>query len=159
MPSSFHITSDVSTFKIFWFVAVGSFAADSSLLQPTGECENHTSYVEFSHRITCTRMAQVWVRTHSISCFMCHLMCPSDLFDDSTFLSLLTTFSLLILFFLLPINFIFHDVVDKFPVHSPMRTLAPLSSTTIPQVMNLTTTTSRRLLNRTSRNPPARTGP
>ena len=35
------------------------------------------------------------------------------LFDDSTFLSLLTIFSLIILSFLLPINFIFHDVVDK----------------------------------------------
>ena len=33
---SFHKTSDVSTFKIFWFVAVRSFTADSSLLQPTG---------------------------------------------------------------------------------------------------------------------------
>ena len=40
-----------------------------------------------------------------------------------------------------------------------MRTLAPLPSTTLSQVMSSTTTTSRRLLNRTSRNPPARTGP
>ena len=30
----------------------------------------------------------------------------------------LTIFSLTILSFLLPINFIFHDVVDKFPVHA-----------------------------------------
>ena len=33
-------------------------------------------------------------------------------------LSLLSIFSLIILSFLLAINFIFHDVVDKFPVHS-----------------------------------------
>ena len=39
-------------------------------------------------------------------------------FDYSTFLSLLTIFSLIILSFLLPINFIFHGVVDRFPVHS-----------------------------------------
>ena len=40
-----------------------------------------------------------------------------SLFDDSTFLSLLTIFSLITLSFLLPVNFIFQDVVDKFPVH------------------------------------------
>ena len=42
---------------------------------------------------------------------------------------------------------------------SLMRTLAPLPSTTLSQVMSPTTTISRRPLNRTSRNPPARTGP
>ena len=42
---------------------------------------------------------------------------------------------------------------------SLMRTLAPLPSTTLSQVMSPTTSTSRRLLNRTSRNPQARTGP
>ena len=42
----------------FRFVADRSFTADSSLLQPTGGCEHHTSHVVFSHRITCTRMAQ-----------------------------------------------------------------------------------------------------
>ena len=40
-----------------------------------------------------------------------------------------------------------------------MRTLALLPSTTLSQVMSPTTTTSRRLLNRTSRNPQTRTGP
>ena len=40
-----------------------------------------------------------------------------------------------------------------------MRTLAPLPSTTLSPVMSPTTTTSRRLLNRTSRNPQVRTGP
>ena len=39
------------------------------------------------------------------------------------------------------------------------RTLAPLPSTTLSQVMSPTTTTSRRPLNFSSRNPPARTGP
>ena len=38
------------------------------------------------------------------------------LVDHSTFLSLLTIFSHIILYFLLPVNFIFQDVVDKFPV-------------------------------------------
>ena len=55
---------------------------------------------------------------------MCHESSPCGhvfvltLFDYSTFLSLLTIFSLIILSFFLPINFIFHDVVDKFSVHS-----------------------------------------
>ena len=37
-----------------------------------------------------------------------------SLFDDSIFL---TIFSLVTLSFLLPVNFIFQDVVDKFHVH------------------------------------------
>ena len=55
---------------------------------------------------------------------MCHESSPCDhvcvltLFACSTFLSLLTIFSLIILSFLLATNIIFHDVVDKFPVHS-----------------------------------------
>ena len=40
-----------------------------------------------------------------------------------------------------------------------MRTLAPLPSTTLSQVTSPTTITSRKPLNRTSRNPPAKTGP
>ena len=43
--------------------------------------------------------------------------------------------------------------------HSLMRTLALLQSTTLSQVMSPTTTTSRRLLNPTSRNPRSRMGP
>ena len=35
----------------------------------------------------------------------------------STFLFLLSIFSPIILLFLLAINFFFHDVVDKFPLH------------------------------------------
>ena len=37
--------------------------------------------------------------------------------DFSTFLSLHSIFSPIVLFFLLAIKFFFHDVVDKFPVH------------------------------------------
>ena len=66
-------------------------------------------------------MAQIWVRTHSITS-MLHAHCVSvvsdcSLFDDSIFLSFLTIFFLITLSFLLPVNFIFQDVVDKFPVH------------------------------------------
>ena len=50
-----------------------------------------------------------------------HVVCSDTLFDFSTFLSLLSIFSLIILSFLLAINFIFHDVVDKIPVHSSSR--------------------------------------
>ena len=52
-------------------------------------------------------------------CLSCanHVSSPC-VFDYSTSLSLLTIFSLIILSFFLPINFIFQDVVDKFPVHS-----------------------------------------
>ena len=80
---------------------------------------NTTPHTSIFALTTCTRMAQVWVSTHSISCFMCHLVCPSrcSLFDDSIFLSLLTIFFLITLSFLLPVNFTFQDVVDKFPVH------------------------------------------
>ena len=41
----------------------------------------------------------------------------------------------------------------------PMRTLAPLPSTTLSQVMSPTTTTSRRLMNTTPRNPWSSSGP
>ena len=52
-----------------------------------------------------------------IYAFTCaHVVCLI-LFDFSTFLSLQSIFSPIVLSFLLAINFIFHDVVDKFPVH------------------------------------------
>ena len=74
-----------------------------------GDDFNHTSHVVLSQRITCTRMAQVWVCTHSIIS-MLHAHCVSvvsdcSLFDDSTCLSFLTI-SLITLSFLLPVNFI-----------------------------------------------------
>ena len=65
--------------------------------------------------ITRTCVAQVV----SLACahHICvHVVCLI-LFDYSIFLSLLSIFSLIILSFLLAINFFFHDVVDKFPVH------------------------------------------
>ena len=42
--------------------------------------------------------------------------------------------SLIILSFFLPVKFIFQDVVDKFPVHLLMRTLAPLPSATLSHI-------------------------
>ena len=118
-----HTTSDVSTFKIFLFVAVRSFTADSSLLQPTGGVNTtpHTSYflTDYTHmrgsRLkSCVCRARITCHDSS-SCAPVFFL---TLFDYSTFLSLLTIFSLIVLSFLLPINFIFQDVVDKFPVHS-----------------------------------------
>ena len=91
---------------------------------------------------------------------MCHLVCLSDcsLFDDSIFLSVLTVFSLIHL--VLPSARQLHlpgcggQIPCALP---PMRTLAPLPSTTLSQVMSPTTTTSRRLMNTTPRNPRSRT--
>ena len=58
---SFHKTSDVSTFKMFLrFVAVRSFTADSSLLQPTGGVNTTPHTVHFSQWNTC-------VHTHGSS--------------------------------------------------------------------------------------------
>ena len=77
-----------------------------------------------------------------------HVVCLI-LFDFSTFLSLLSIFSLIVLSFPLAINYIFHDVVDKIPCAlQPMRTWALLPSTILSPVMSPTTTTSRRRLNR-----------
>ena len=45
--------------EFFQFVAVRSFTADSSLLQPTGGVEHHTSHIAFSRTNTCTSVAQV----------------------------------------------------------------------------------------------------
>ena len=62
------------------------------------------------------------VGPHSLHHILLHAHCVSVVsdcshFDNSTFLSLLSIFSLITLSFLLPVNFIFQDVVDKFPVH------------------------------------------
>ena len=120
MPS-FHKTSDVSTFKIFFkkFVAVRPFTADSSLLQPTG-CVNttpHTSNFRTNLHAHAFKFGSALVPSHP--CFMRIVVVASDcsLFDNSIFLFFLTVFSLITLSFLLPVNFIFQDVVDKFPVH------------------------------------------
>ena len=120
-----HTTSDVSTFKIFfnyfWFVAVGSFTADSSLLQPTGSVNTtpHTSYFLtdlHAHAWLKSCVCRARITCHDSS--SCAHVFALTLFDYSTFLSLLIVFFLIILSFLLPINFIFQDVVEKFPVHS-----------------------------------------
>ena len=91
----------------------------------------HTSYfLTDSH-------ADAWLKSCVYRArIMCHLhMFVLTLFDYSTFLSLLTIFSPIVLFFLLAISFFFHDVVDKFSCCTPlMRTLAPLPSTTLSQV-------------------------
>ena len=88
-------------------------------------CEHHISHVHFSCVInsdTCAHAGPKFgsVLTHPIprSCFMCHLVCLSDcpLFDISIHFFFLTFFSLITLSFLLPVNFIFQDVVDKSPV-------------------------------------------
>ena len=108
-------------------------------------CEQHTSHVTFflsvAQLMTRTCVAQVVCLACAlhIPCFILMRSCGCfdlTLFDYSTFLSLLTIFSLIILSFFLPINFIFQGVVYKFPVH-----------------------TSRRQLNDTSRNPQSRMGP
>ena len=44
------------------------------------------------------------------------VVCLSDCFDISIHFFFLIFFSLINLFFLLPVNFIFQDVVDKSPV-------------------------------------------
>ena len=61
--------------------------------------------------------------------------------------------SLITLLFPLSDTFNFHDVVDKYRAHLLPRTLAPLPRTSLAQVMSPTSTTSRRLMNTTPRNP------
>ena len=121
----------------------------------------HTSI--FSQWITCTRMAQVWVRTRFIT----------SMFHVSSGVSF-WLFSLRRLHFLLfPHDLLSYHLVlpSAHQLHLPgrggqipcalplMRTLAPLPSTTLSQVMSPTTTTSQRLLNHTPRNPRSRMGP
>ena len=113
-----HTTSDVSNSKFFQFVAVRSCTADRSLLQPTGSVNTTPHTSTFHSKLH----AHAWLKfgsalTPSHPCFMRIVVVVSDcsLFDDSTFLSFLTIFSLITLSFL--VNFIFQDVVDKFPVH------------------------------------------
>ena len=71
-----------------------------------------------------TSHAHAWLKFGSAlipshPCFMRIVVVVSDcsLFDNSIFLSLLTILFLITLSLLLPVNFIFQDVVDKFPVH------------------------------------------
>ena len=78
----------------------------------------HTSYFHIKlHAHAWLKIGSALIPSHP--CFMRIVVVVSDcsLFDDSTFLSFLTIFSLITLSFLLPVNIIFQDVVDKFPVH------------------------------------------
>ena len=121
-------------------------------------CEHHTSHVVFSHWFTRTCVAQV-------ACLSCaHHVSSSCVWSDSLRLLHFPLFAYHLLSY--------HPVLPPArQLHLPgcgvqipcalslMKTLAPLPSTTLSQVMSETTTTSRRLLNRTSRNPWSRTGP
>ena len=132
--------SDVSICKFFWFLAVRSFTAAAT----DGRCEHLTRHI-FSLIHTHMRGSRLKLRV-----CRAHIMCHPHvfvltLFEYSTFLSLLTIFSLITLSFFLPINFIFHDVVDKFPVHSLMRILATLPSTTLSQKEHRTKKEMQRL--------------
>ena len=107
--------------RFFRFVAVRSFTADSSLLQPTGGVNttprpSHFLIDSHAHAWLTSCVCRARITCHDSS--SCAQVFVLTLFDYSTFLPLLTIFSLIILSFLLPINFIFQDVVDKFPVHS-----------------------------------------
>ena len=106
--------------RIFEFVAGRSFTADSSLLQPTGGVNTTPHTLHFltdshAHAWLKSCVCRARITCHDSS--SCAHVFVLTLFDYSIFLSLMTIFSLIILSFLLPINFIFHDVVDKFPVH------------------------------------------
>ena len=117
---------------------VRSFTAHSNVLQPTVRVNStpHTSHFlapACTHFNVTSTLAQVWraQRTfHSIPS-----SCAHDVLTlcDSPFHFLLSTFSPIGLFILLVSTF--HDVVDKFPVHSLMRTLAPLPSTTLSEII------------------------
>ena len=122
------------------FVAVRSFTADSSLLQPTGWCEQHTSHVKFSRVSPHYLHAHAWLKssvwrghiTFHVSS-SCADVVVLALPDFSTFLSLLSIFSLIILSFLLAINFICQVPCAL----QPVRTLALLPSTTLSQTLLL----------------------
>ena len=74
MPS-FHKTSDVSTFKIFYrFVAVKSFTADSSLLQPTEGVNTTPHTVHFPQLFTFMRV-HAWLKFGSALTHPCMVIC------------------------------------------------------------------------------------
>ena len=111
-------------------------------------CEQHTSHVTFSQCCT-TDLHAHWV---SLACAL-HVSCVIFMSSCSVFDSLrllhfppfavhlLSYHPVLphVMSFLLAINFIFHDVMDKIPCALQlMRTLAPLPSTTLSQVTEAT---------------------
>ena len=107
------------------FVAVRSITADNSLLQPTG-CVNTTPHTVHFHS-----NLHAYTHTHgsSLGPHSFHHM-HGDLFVVS--FSDCLDISLITLFFLLPVFFIFQDVVDKSPVQTPLRTLGTLSENESP---------------------------
>ena len=130
-------------------------------------CEQHTSHVTVSRWCT-------FNDTHmrgSSSSLVCavhishHLMCHHHAFMLCVWFSMTSLLSssccLSSIFSFRPVFLSGHQLLLPrcgVPCALPlMRTLAPLPSTTLSQVMSPTTITSRKPLNRTSRNPPATT--
>ena len=149
-----------------FFVVVRSFTGDGNLLQPTGgvNSTHHTSHFLVDlHLMTRTRAAQVV----SLACaphISSVIFMRSCCVFDSPRLHHFPLFAVYLLSYrpVFPPGHQLHlpRCEGQIPCAlQPVRTLALLPSTTLSQVMSPTTTTSRRLLNRTSRNPPARTGP
>ena len=150
MPS-FHKTSDVSTFKIFWFVAVRSFTADSSLLQPTGGVKTggvnttpHTSiFHSESHAHAWLKFGSALIPSH-VSCVI-WCVCLIALSSTTPFSSPSSPSSLLS-----PCPFArqlhLPGCGGQIPCALPLlRTLAPWPRTSLPQVMSPTTTSLQRL--------------
>ena len=67
-----------------------------------------------------------------------HLRGALILFDFSTFLFLLSTFSPIVLFLLLAINYFFHDVVDSTSDSEDLGTLAEYDPLTLSAIVILT---------------------
>ena len=142
------------TLQDFFFVVVRSFTADSNLLQPT-VCVNSTPHT--SHFLvdqTRTRVAQVV----TLACAP-HNPCVIFMRSCCVFDSLRLLHFLLLVVHLLSYRLVFplgHQLClarcgGQIPCALQlMRTLAPLPSTTLSKTVSPTTSTSRRLLNRTS---------
>ena len=87
-------------------------------------CEHHHLTRPFFTVLRTNSHAQHWLKFESalISCvipssWFMRIVCLSDCLDISIHFFFLISVSLITVFFLLPDNFIFHDVVDKSPVH------------------------------------------
>ena len=127
-------------------------------------CEQHTSHVTFSCWMTRTRVTQVVSMTcvfHTpriISMRSCYVFDSLRLLHFLLFAVCLLSYRFF--FYLSDVQLYLSWCEGRISYElSPMRILAPLSSTILSQFMSPTTTTSRRPLNRTSRNLPTRTGP
>ena len=128
------------------------------------ECEQHTSHVTFSRRLT-SKDAHKRGSSSSLACAVhisnhsCVVFMRSCCVFDSPRLFHFPLSAVYLLFYRLYLLGLLQQCGGKIPCALLlMRTLAPLPSTTLSQVMIPTTTTSRRPPNRTSRNPSARAG-